>query len=58
MRVMSIRGSHFEMRRWRDLPRSCVAGSLHVVQVSRFEWRICFRYKDGDAYDVEVCDYH
>jgi proteic killer suppression protein len=22
------------------------------------QWRICFRFKDGDAYDVEVCDYH
>jgi proteic killer suppression protein len=21
-------------------------------------WRICFRFEDGDAYDVEVCDYH
>ena len=21
-------------------------------------WRICFRYKDGDAYDVEIVDYH
>jgi proteic killer suppression protein len=21
-------------------------------------WRICFRYKDGDAYDVEITDYH
>ena len=21
-------------------------------------WRICFRFKDGDAYDVEVCDCH
>ena len=21
-------------------------------------WRICFRFVDGDAYDVEVCDYH
>ncbi len=21
-------------------------------------WRICFRFKDGDAYDVEVTDYH
>lgn len=20
--------------------------------------RICFRYKDGDAYDVEIVDYH
>ncbi|MCL4265950.1 MAG: type II toxin-antitoxin system RelE/ParE family toxin [Anaerolineae bacterium] len=22
------------------------------------QWRICFRFVDGDAYDVEVCDYH
>jgi proteic killer suppression protein len=22
------------------------------------QWRICFRFIDGDAYDVEVCDYH
>ncbi len=22
------------------------------------QWRICFRYLDGDAYDVELSDYH
>ena len=22
------------------------------------QWRICFQFKDGDAFDVEVCDYH
>ena len=22
------------------------------------QWRICFRWKDGDAYDVEIVDYH
>jgi proteic killer suppression protein len=22
------------------------------------QWRICFRFIDGDAYDVEICDYH
>lgn len=22
------------------------------------QWRICFRFEDGDAYEVEVCDYH
>ncbi len=22
------------------------------------QWRICFRFDDGDAYDVEFCDYH
>ena len=21
-------------------------------------WRICFRFKDGDAYDVTIVDYH
>lgn len=22
------------------------------------QWRICFRFKNGDAYDVEIVDYH
>jgi len=22
------------------------------------QWRICFWFIDGDAYDVEICDYH
>lgn len=22
------------------------------------QWRICFRFQDGDAYGVEICDYH
>lgn len=22
------------------------------------QWRICFRFEDGDAWDVEFCDYH
>lgn len=22
------------------------------------QWRICFRFQDGDAFDVEICDYH
>jgi len=22
------------------------------------QWRICFRFEAGDAYDVEICDYH
>jgi proteic killer suppression protein len=21
-------------------------------------WRLCFRFKDGDAFDVEINDYH
>jgi proteic killer suppression protein len=22
------------------------------------QWRVCFRWKDGDAFDVEIIDYH
>ncbi len=22
------------------------------------KWRICFKFENGDAYDVEICDYH
>lgn len=22
------------------------------------QWRICFRWENGDAYDVEIVDYH
>ena len=22
------------------------------------QWRICFRWQDGDAWDVEIVDYH
>ena len=22
------------------------------------QWRICFRFEDGDAFEVEICDYH
>ena len=22
------------------------------------QWRVCFRFENGDAYDVEIVDYH
>ncbi len=22
------------------------------------QWRVCFRWRDGNAYDVEITDYH
>ena len=22
------------------------------------QWRLCFRWEAGDAFDVEICDYH
>jgi proteic killer suppression protein len=27
------------------------------IRINR-QWRICFRWLDGDAYDVEIVDYH
>ncbi|HET7584890.1 MAG TPA: type II toxin-antitoxin system RelE/ParE family toxin [Gemmatimonadaceae bacterium] len=29
----------------------------HAIAINN-QWRICFRFVDGDAYEVEVCDYH
>lgn len=29
----------------------------HAIAVND-QWRICFRFADGDAFEVEFCDYH
>jgi len=29
----------------------------HAIAVND-QWRICFRFEDGEAYEVEFCDYH
>jgi proteic killer suppression protein len=29
----------------------------HSIRIND-QWRICFRWKAGDAYDVEIVDYH
>ncbi|MBT9158816.1 MAG: type II toxin-antitoxin system RelE/ParE family toxin [Dehalococcoidia bacterium] len=29
----------------------------HAISIND-QWRICFRFVDGDAYEVEVTDYH
>jgi len=29
----------------------------HSIRIND-QWRICFRWRDGDAYDVEITDYH
>jgi toxin HigB-1 len=40
---------------------------LHAMKDDRYgqyaisindQWRVCFRFVDGDAYDVEITDYH
>ena len=30
---------------------------LHSVRVND-QWRICFAWRDGEAWDVEIDDYH
>ena len=29
----------------------------HSIRIND-QWRVCFRWKDGNAYDVEIVDYH
>lgn len=29
----------------------------HSIRIND-QWRICFRWKDGDAHDVEIVDYY
>lgn len=29
----------------------------HGIRINN-RWRICFRWREGDAYDVEIVDYH
>ncbi|MCK5672023.1 MAG: type II toxin-antitoxin system RelE/ParE family toxin [Spirochaetales bacterium] len=29
----------------------------HSIRIND-QWRVCFRWKDGNAYDVEITDYH
>lgn len=29
----------------------------HSIRINR-QWRVCFRWEDGHAHDVEIVDYH
>ena len=29
----------------------------HSVRINQ-QWRLCFRWEDGNAFDVEIADYH
>ncbi len=31
--------------------------AAHSISLNN-QWRICFRFVDGDAFDVEIVDYH
>jgi toxin HigB-1 len=30
---------------------------LYSIRIND-QWRVCFRWNEGDAYDVEIVDYH
>lgn len=34
-----------------------VRSEQHSIRIND-QWRICFRWKAGDAWDVEIVDYH
>ena len=46
------------------LPPSNRLEQLHGDRAGRWsmrindQWRVCFRFKNGDAFDVEIVDYH
>ena len=29
----------------------------HSIRINK-QWRVCFKWKNGDAYSVEIVDYH
>ncbi len=29
----------------------------HSIRIND-QWRLCFEWRDGDAYEVEIADYH
>jgi proteic killer suppression protein len=50
-----------------DVLRVPPGNRLHALEGNRAgqysisvsdQWRVCFHFEDGDAYDVEICDYH
>jgi len=46
------------------LPSSIRLEKLHGDRAGQWsmrindQWRVCFRFKNGDAFDVEIVDYH
>jgi proteic killer suppression protein len=48
--LAAVPGNHFE---------SLIGGRLGQYSIRiNDRWRICFEWKDGDAYSVEIVDYH
>jgi proteic killer suppression protein len=32
-------------------------GGQYSIRINK-QWRVCFKWKDGDAFEVEIVDYH
>jgi proteic killer suppression protein len=43
-------GNHLEALKGKRVGR-------HSIRIND-QWRICFRWEGGDAFEVEICDYH
>ncbi len=39
------------------MPGSAAREGQHSIRIND-QWRICFTWHEGDAYDVEITDYH
>ena len=39
-----------------EAPRGNRSGQ-HSIRINQ-QWRLCFVWRDGDAFDVEIVDYH
>jgi proteic killer suppression protein len=37
--------------------RSGNRAGQHSIRINN-QWRVCFMWKDGDAWDAEIMDYH
>ncbi|MFP3940226.1 MAG: type II toxin-antitoxin system RelE/ParE family toxin [Thermoanaerobaculia bacterium] len=44
------------LRGWSP-PGASTAAGQHSIRINQ-QWRLCFVWRDGDAYDVEIVDYH
>ncbi|MEZ5677781.1 MAG: type II toxin-antitoxin system RelE/ParE family toxin [Nitrosomonas sp.] len=56
---MRLRKTEFSPRRpdltWRD--RIHNRSGQWRIRIND-QWRVCFRFENGDAFDVEIMDYH
>ena len=45
-------------------PKNCLDNGVHLNRRGQYsirvneQWRICFAWRDGEAWEVEIVDYH